>query len=164
MQERMQHVAQSTGERVLKSPNNPISIAMTVDTLASTCDAHGGERSDPRSSAVAEEAQPLKTANPGDASAAERRRVTRLGAMLWQRRVSGVRVIARGVQQQVAGLEFQGYGSSCDAYGSHYVTAAAAIGGTTAEADVFCAKLQRCMAQCAAQGAAKVDVAALRLG
>jgi O-phospho-L-seryl-tRNASec:L-selenocysteinyl-tRNA synthase len=63
-------------------------------------------------------------------------------------RVSGVRVVARGVQQAVAGIDFQGYGSSCSEYPHHYMTAAAAIGGTKQDVDVFLAKLRERYAEC----------------
>lgn len=148
LQERMQGVACCVGERVLESPRNPISIAMTVDTL-STAPAATGRTDGDSCGSGGEPARSRPSHAAATADAAERRDVTRLGAMLWHRRVSGARVIARGTAQKVAGIEFSGYGSSCDAYGSHYVTAAAAIGGSVAEVDAFCAKLQRCMAQCA---------------
>ena len=78
----------------------------------------------------------------------EQQAVTHLGSMLWQRRVNGVRVIPRGKEQTVAGLRFEGYGSSCSAYPHHYLTAAAALGGSKQEVGVFVEKLQRAHQEC----------------
>lgn len=69
---------------------------------------------------------------------------TILGAMLWQRHVSGVRVICRGNRQAVSGIEFDGYGSSCDNYPHDYMTAAAAIGASKDDVDVFVEKIKKC--------------------
>ena len=66
------------------------------------------------------------------------RPVTFLGSMLYQRGVTGARVVARGATAKVAGLSFTGYGSSTDAYGTDYLTAAAAVGGTREECVSFC--------------------------
>eukprot|EP00892_Ulva_mutabilis_P011597 jgi/Ulvmu1/880/UM100_0033.1 len=71
---------------------------------------------------------------------------TVLGALLWQRHVSGVRVVRRGVRQTVAGVPFDGYGSSSDEYGHDYLTAAAALGETREDVDRFVAKLRKCWA------------------
>lgn len=72
---------------------------------------------------------------------------TVLGALMWQRHVSGVRVVCRGKRQTVGGVPFEGYGSSCDAYGHDYLTAAAALGGTREDVDRFVAKLRKCWAR-----------------
>lgn len=71
---------------------------------------------------------------------------TVLGALMWQRHVSGVRVVCQGKRQVVGGVPFEGYGSSCDAYGHDYLTAAAALGGTHEDVDRFVAKLRKCWA------------------
>ncbi len=54
-------------------------------------------------------------------------------------------MVAKGKQQSVAGVRFQGYGSSHDAYPHTYLTAAAALGGSAAEADEFCLRLGKCI-------------------
>ena len=64
--------------------------------------------------------------------------------MLWQRHVSGVRVVPRGKRQTVASIAFQGYGSSYDCYPHDYMTAAAALGASRRDIDVFVDKVQRC--------------------
>jgi hypothetical protein len=69
---------------------------------------------------------------------------TMLGAMLWQRHVSGVRVICRHKRQSVAGIEFEGYGSSCNEYPHDYMTAAAALGVSREDVDVFVDKVKKC--------------------
>lgn len=130
MQEQLAAVAEEVGERVLSSPGNSISIAMTLDNLRPTSADTGG---------------PGKEGGLGGAAA---RAVTALGAALWQRRVSGVRVVARGAEAAVAGVPFSGYGSSCQAYPHDYLTAAAAVGGCAQEVDVFVHKLRAAYVLC----------------
>lgn len=79
-----------------------------------------------------------------EAACCDRKGVTALGSMLWHRRVSGTRVVARGAQQSVAGIAFRGYGSSCDGYPHHYITAAAALGASRQDVDVFLERLIKC--------------------
>ena len=231
----MADAAAELGERLLDTPQNPISIAMTVDTLgerlrlrqraqhagtqggcgdARACmprpvpestdpvsgggdnadDAtHGGASSlqpaqsnpdaaqrqaadndgdahtcshiysrrnavvegaegDAALGAAAEEgAKPVAAEAPGVVEGGRGSRVqgdtaTVLGALMWQRHVSGVRVVCRGKRQTVAGVAFDGYGSSCGDYGHDYLTAAAALGQTREDVDRFVAKLRKCWA------------------
>eukprot|EP00873_Tetraselmis_striata_P018425 jgi/Tetstr1/438689/TSEL_027239.t1 len=109
--------ASSFGCRLLESPGNPISLAVSLAGLEEEAAAGGG-------------------GGPG---------ISFLGSMLWSRCVSGTRVVARGKAQTVGGHSFQGYGASTDAYPCAYLTAAAAIGASTAEVDEFCARLVRCV-------------------
>lgn len=208
-------MAEELGERVLDTPQNPISIAMTVDSLrerlqrrqkpaASTAgtpaSAAVGRTSDPPHGAAcsadpehaglghagtpacagssASEAPAPRTSDAGGeapasagrngaataggaaarserAEAGEGRHggsgvrgetASVLGALLWQRHVSGVRVVCMGKRQSVGGVPFEGYGSSCDSYGHDYMTAAAALGGTREDVDRFVAKVRKCWA------------------
>jgi len=68
------------------------------------------------------------------------------GSMLFSRAVSGTRVVAPGKTQDVGGVKFQGFGASHEAYPTPYFTAAAALGTTREEVDVFCARLAKCFA------------------
>lgn len=95
--------ADSIGERVLHTPLNQLSLAMTLDSFSE---------------------EP-----------------TMLGSMLFKRNVSGTRTIAKGVEKEIGGIKFVGYGSHCDAYPHHYLTVAAAIGVTREEIDVFLTRL-----------------------
>lgn len=52
--------------------------------------------------------------------------------------VSGTRVAGTGKKAEVAGKAFANYGAHQDAYPHVYLTAAAALGGSTREADEFC--------------------------
>lgn len=208
-------MAEELGERVLVTPQNPISIAMTVDSLTQRLQRRRQAAVDaaepPASTAAgAVPAPALGAARPADPGAGPlcdvppacggssagkaakstcaagsaatagdvadqggvaavgepvaecevteqgggRRggsgvrgdTATVLGALLWQRHVSGVRVICMGKQQRVGGILFDGYGSSCDTYGHDYMTAAAALGGTREDVDRLVAKLRKCWA------------------
>ena len=115
--ERLQQISSGFSSRVLDSPGNPISIAVSLKGVNIGADI-------------------------GDVDALP---LTFLGSMLWSRCVSGTRVIAPGKTQIVAGTTFEGYGSSYDDYPSAYLTAAAAIGTTRAEVDEFCVRLAKCV-------------------
>lgn len=71
--------------------------------------------------------------------------ITYLGSMLFHRRVSGTRVVGKGVQQKVAGFKFEGYGSHCDAYPHSYLTFAAALGTTETDVEIFIRRLEACI-------------------
>ncbi len=71
---------------------------------------------------------------------------TQIGSMLFARNVSGVRVVTGKDKKNVAGLWFSGFGAHTDAYPTAYLTAAAAIGMTKNDVDVFIARLKRVLA------------------
>jgi O-phospho-L-seryl-tRNASec:L-selenocysteinyl-tRNA synthase len=131
VQTQVRAAAEELHERHLHSPDNPISLAITVDSLR---DAGNKQQ--------AASATNDPTSNPAGAGGSER--ITMLGSMLWQRCVSGARVVARGKDQKVAGILFQGYGSSCNAYPHDYMTAAAAIGASERDVDLCIARLKKC--------------------
>ena len=49
------------------------------------------------------------------------------------------RVVARGASKTIGPFSFVGYGSHCDDYGSHYMTAAASVSLTIEVRSVWCA-------------------------
>lgn len=57
--------------------------------------------------------------------------------------VSGTRVVAKGKQQSVGGIDFLGYGAHFDAYPHDYLTAAAALGTTEDDVDEFVSRLKK---------------------
>jgi O-phospho-L-seryl-tRNASec:L-selenocysteinyl-tRNA synthase len=69
--------------------------------------------------------------------------ISKLGAMLFSRCVSGTRVVPRGEQKVMGGMEFCGFGSSVDNYPHAYMTAACAIGVTDKELDEFLIRLDK---------------------
>jgi O-phospho-L-seryl-tRNASec:L-selenocysteinyl-tRNA synthase len=131
VQAQVRAAAEELSERHLQSPDNPISLAITVDSL---WDAGNKQQ------AASTSTDP--TSDPAGAGDSER--ITMLGSMLWQRCVSGARVVARGKDQRVAGILFQGYGSSCSSYPHDYMTAAAAIGASERDVDLCIARLKKC--------------------
>lgn len=134
-----------TGERVLQTPDNPISLAITLNTLTHTNTLTPGNTLTP----------PNTPPNPTHTSAL----VTQLGSMLFHRGVSGARVVARGAPATVGPLTFKGFGAHCDAYPHDYLTVAAAVGGSRHEVDVFVERFRACFVKiqrgmATAQGAA----------
>ena len=119
--------AQALGERVLSTPGNSISMAMTLDRL---------EMAARNSRSSSRQVSSSSTA------------VTFLGSMLFARGVSGARVIASHAAsptpKEVAGIRFQGYGASCEDYPHSYITAAAALGGSVDQVEEFIERLTKC--------------------
>lgn len=164
-QEQLERLATEHGERVLASPNNPISLAMTLSSLESAERARTDAQEPSKSAEPAScECYPAAL-EPAQHSGPS---VTFFGAMLWQRGVSGaavhvlicgdlsasadaalagVRVIATGKEHTVAGCNFRGYGSSCSNYPQPYMTAAAALGGTREEVDLLVTRVRKCFAE-----------------
>eukprot|EP00879_Flechtneria_rotunda_P025793 GHRR01027440.1.p1 GENE.GHRR01027440.1~~GHRR01027440.1.p1 ORF type:complete len:242 (+),score=85.36 GHRR01027440.1:887-1612(+) len=139
----MGKAAQQLGERVLVTPGNPISLAMTLDGLASAAavaNAATVDQEQAADAATATAAGSMARQN-GTAGVAKPADVTFFGAMLWARNVSGTRVLVGGKQQVVAAIEFQDYGCHISGYPHPYMTAAAAIGGMQQEVDVFTERL-----------------------
>jgi len=117
--EQLELVAAELQERVLQTPDNPISLGFTLSNLHLTADKAGQ-------------------------TDAQTKHVSFLGSMLFKRCVSGTRVIARGTKQNVAGIGFTGFGAHCDAYPSDYLTVAAALGTSKADVLSFLSKLKQC--------------------
>jgi O-phospho-L-seryl-tRNASec:L-selenocysteinyl-tRNA synthase len=105
-------IAATYGERRLVTTCNPISIALSLNSIASS---------------------------PYDA--------TFLGSMLFQRCVSGVRVVPLGAEATVSGHVFVGWGAQCRSYHCSYMTVACALGMTADEVTAFLEKLGKIFAQ-----------------
>ena len=117
--EQLEHVAAELSEKVLSTPDNPISLALTLTKL-----------------------QPAREEFlvPQDSA----KRASFLGSMLFKRSVSGTRVVARGVTTHVAGVSFEGFGAHCNAYPNDYLTVAAAVGTSKQDILAFVAKVRQC--------------------
>ena len=68
-----------------------------------------------------------------------------LGSMLFQRCVSGTRVIPRHGSKTIADHRFEGWGASVEGYPYPYLTAACAIGLTETELNNFCERLDKAL-------------------
>mmetsp|Transcript_29265 Transcript_29265/g.61230 ORF Transcript_29265/g.61230 Transcript_29265/m.61230 type:complete len:511 (-) Transcript_29265:406-1938(-) len=120
--DQLRAVAAKYGERVLSCPDNTISFGMTLDSLA-----------------------PPQEVDEDEATYHHRisKDITRLGAMLFSRCVSGTRVVPRGVHKTMGTQEFAGFGSSTVGYPHAYMTAACAIGLTEPEMQEFLRRLDK---------------------
>lgn len=56
--------------------------------------------------------------------------------------------MAQGVKKEIEGYAFEGYGSHCDNYPYSYLTAAAAIGMTSQDIELFIKRLDKVMNEC----------------
>lgn len=118
MGEKLRETAEVNGERMLETPGNPISMGMSLASLAMEGSGGGG----------------------GGGGVG----VSFFGSMLFSRCVSGTRVVAPGKRQEVGGVVFDGFGASHDCYPVPYFTAAAALGTTRDDVDRFCSQLSKC--------------------
>jgi O-phospho-L-seryl-tRNASec:L-selenocysteinyl-tRNA synthase len=71
--------------------------------------------------------------------------VAHFGAQLFARNVSGARAIDCVETKRIDGVEFRGWGSSCDSYKCAYFTVAVAIGSQQSDIDTLCTKLTKLM-------------------
>jgi O-phospho-L-seryl-tRNASec:L-selenocysteinyl-tRNA synthase len=117
LKEKLAVVANKYGEKVLELPNNGISIGLSLKCLNGLFDKKDGGK--------------LKD-------------ITFVGAMLYQKRVMGSRVVGFK-DKEVCGINFKNYGAEIDNYSElPYITAAAAMGITKKEIDVFVERLVGC--------------------
>ncbi len=119
----LEHIATKYGEKIILSPKNAISVAVSLAGL------------DAREDAVT-----------GESSGKKRAGATYLGSMLFQRSVSGCRVVARSSKvTKIETSEFSGWGSHVTGYPFSYFTAACAIGQTEEDVKLFLERLDKVM-------------------
>lgn len=119
LKEEMTKLAEKYGERILEVKNNPISLAMTLKNFAID---DGND-------------QFLKS-------------VSEIGSMLFTRGVSGTRVITGREEKIFQGNHvFKGWGSHYDNTDTPYITAAAAIGMTSNDINLFVKRLDKVLTQ-----------------
>ncbi|KAH9503237.1 hypothetical protein Btru_068519 [Bulinus truncatus] len=70
-------------------------------------------------------------------------KATEIGSMLFTRNVSGTRVVAAVKDSEICGCLFKNFGSHSNNYFSPYLTAAAAIGITKDDVDLFISRLEK---------------------
>mmetsp|Transcript_3452 Transcript_3452/g.5757 ORF Transcript_3452/g.5757 Transcript_3452/m.5757 type:complete len:491 (-) Transcript_3452:694-2166(-) len=121
---RFSEVAKKYNESILICPNNTISYGISLDHLARS------KREDE------DEKEYLDAVNKD---------ISYFGAMLFNRCVSGTRIVPRGQLKVINGQDFDGFGSSHHNYPCAYMTAACAIGVTRSEVDEFFTRLDKTM-------------------
>ena len=132
--ERLRSFAEARGERLLPCPRNSISIGVTLAAVGKGKKGGGDEAANttPPSTGAAAAATPTA---PGTESF--------IGSMLFQRNVSGCRVVVpNGKATAVGGCSFVNWGAHHTAYPVPYFTAACSIGLTAAEIDLFMERLE----------------------
>lgn len=113
-------------ERVLFTPNNAISICLTLNSLMQYIIDEENENQNENSSNL------------------RVRRVTELGSMLFSRCVSGSRIVVPGMGKKIGKYEFENYGGHCLKYHCPYLTIAAVIGMKTNEIHEFVFRFLKC--------------------
>ena len=128
LRDRLAAVAEQYGQRILDTPNNPISLAVTLDKPIEM-EYENAEHKD-------EEARKHEFQYT-DAD------ITRFGAMLYTRGVSGARCVGHHNKKSIGEYTFENYGGHCDNYPHAYFTAAAAIGISKEDVDTFIERIQK---------------------
>ena len=119
----LEPIATKYGEKIILSPRNTISVAVSLAGLDAREDAATGESSDKKKAGA-----------------------TYLGSMLFQRSVSGCRVVARSSKvTKIEASEFSGWGSHVTGHPFSYFTAAYAIGQTEEDVKLFLERLDKVM-------------------
>ena len=166
-QHKLDIFARAHGLRLLHTPNNTISMAVALsDSQAQTGSTSGqgalhdlymlllaclqrpaAQVSQAAAQIQLSDGQLMSAGCSGQATEAEAAggSWTMLGSMLFNRNVSGARVIGQGQEQAVAGICFKNYGAHHDDYPCSYVTVAAAIGTELKDIDAFTSKLEACL-------------------
>lgn len=168
---KLEAFAASHGCRMLLTPDNPISLAVTLGGLrlsltpadvtsvgtmshqssppvsnatAARGVSHIKSAAESTESALGQESDAARSVVPQEGEAEGQLPTTFLGSMLFSRFVSGTRVVARGKSQEVAGCSFQGFGAHFDAYPHDYLTMAVALGTIERDVDEFISRLAEC--------------------
>lgn len=129
---RLAEVAEQFGQRLLNIPHNPISLAVTLD-MPMEVDHNTAEHR-----VVDTIDGPCK----GEFKYTDAD-ITRFGAMLYTRGVSGARCVGHHNRKSIGEYVFDNYGGHCDNYPHAYFTAAAAIGICKEDVDTFIERLQK---------------------
>ena len=151
----LQGIAEKYGERVLVSPHNSISIAVSIHRLKpSVCmnnnnnsNVAGGADtlpcSDTKDHTIDVNSTPTNTSIHNTSSSNNvNKQLTYFGSLLFHRLVSGTRVVVGGEEcTSVVGFNFAGWGSSSSCYPLPYFTAACAVGLTEDDISLFLRRL-----------------------
>lgn len=128
--QQMETLAANFGEKVIATPSNQISIAMTLDSFTSSSTT--SNKSFTTNSPITSSKSSINVQEP-----------TFIGAMLFNSCTSGIRVVAPGKLQKINGYQFCGYGSHHNSYPHVYLTVAAAIGMTTEDVELTIKRLSK---------------------
>jgi O-phospho-L-seryl-tRNASec:L-selenocysteinyl-tRNA synthase len=147
---------------LLPAPRNSISTALSLQSLLQ------GEASAPASASAEAEAAQAQVPDMGQpatvtfttsalwTTSSPGRQVTFLGSMLFQRCVSGCRVVeCKGEVKKVAGHDFCDWGAHKSLYPHSYLTVACAVGMTEEDAVLFLTRLDKSLLQFKKKGAAR---------
>lgn len=139
MQSKLQTMAARYGEALLASPGNKISIGVSLRRLdTAETPSHSNV---PTSSSAAKD-------NPALKDTSKKPDPTYFGAMLFQRHVSGCRVVAKSSKETVInGYRFLNWGAHCNDPPCSYFTAASAMGIEDADVEMFLQKLDKCFSK-----------------
>ena len=164
----MAALAAAHGERMLHTPDNPISLGMTLDRLDAAAvdqlaaeaesaavkdDSHSPDQLQSRMasvsiSSVSTTASSVAGVGSRAPSSGGSFTPSYLGSLLFSRNVSGPRCLSPSStpSSTIGGLRFEHYGTHCSSYPHAYVTAACGVGMDEEEVSRFVQRLDKCIA------------------
>jgi O-phospho-L-seryl-tRNASec:L-selenocysteinyl-tRNA synthase len=126
-------VAAKHGERLLETPNNLISVGVTLGSFIRKPVAQAASEED--GVEVAAAAVPDRKSSQSNLSF--------IGSMMFSRLISGARTVPQHVEKTIVGYSFHGYGASHAGFPHPYATFACAIGMTKADVDVMATRFDK---------------------
>lgn len=131
----LEGIAIKYGETLISSPRNTISLSVTLKEL----DEDSIQPKEEGGEGVAEKLSQKQLAQKSPSY---------LGSMLFQRSVSGCRVVSKSSKvTKIESTEFSGWGSHATNYPFSYFTAACAIGATDEDVRLFLERLEKVMSK-----------------
>jgi O-phospho-L-seryl-tRNASec:L-selenocysteinyl-tRNA synthase len=140
LQEELGKLASEIGERLMKTPNNNLSIGNERTTHTHTLSLLPF-------SLLSDVHNTCTCTGMSLAKFAKGKEARFVGSMLFSRAVSGTRVIGLDEKKEVSGITFPAYGAHHDTYLFPYLTASASIGMTKEEIDIFIRRLRKVFQQ-----------------
>ena len=135
MKSSLEGIARKYGETVIASPRNTISLSVTLKKLDE--DSADSKKGDVEGTEDKPTQKQLAHMSP-----------SYLGSMLFQRSVSGCRVVSKSSKvTKIESTEFSGWGSHVTSYPFSYFTAACAIGQVDEDVELFLERLEKVMSK-----------------
>ena len=136
MKSNLERIAEKYGEVIIPSPRNTISMSVSLRSLDACDPSFVGKDEDGHGEHESTKNSPSRV----------QKGPSYLGSMLFQRAVSGCRVVSKSSKvTKIEDTEFSGWGSHATAYPFSYFTAACAIGQTEEDVKLFLERLDKVM-------------------
>lgn len=136
----LQALCDKHGLQILSAPGNTISTGVSLSALLGALQ----ERTINTVSIANQGESVNSSSNKMEANSVQGEQLSFLGSMLYQRCVSGCRVVTcTGETKQISGFPFTDWGAHINAYPHHYLTVACSVGITDQDVVLFLERLDK---------------------